>query len=72
MITEQNIKDAYKNPKIKRQIDYYGLTPSDIEFQCVELMDFKKSDKAMIIGYSLLAGKVVSYLVSLEHEKTKG
>lgn len=68
---QQIIKDTYdNNPKLKVQLDYYGLTLDDVGVQFMQSNEYYNRDEPIILGYSMQDEKVVNCFVSFTHDKT--
>lgn len=69
---QQIIHDTYdNNPKLKEQLDYYGLTLDDVGIQFIQSNEYHKREEPIILGYSMQDEKVVNCFVSFIHNKTE-
>ena len=69
---QQIIQDTYdNNPKLKEQLDYYGLSLDDVGVQFIQSNEYYKRDEPITLGYSMQDEEVVSCFVSFVHPKTE-
>ena len=68
---QQIIQDTYdNNPKLKEQLDLYGLTLDDVGVQFIQSNEYYNHGEPIILGYSTQEEKVVNCFVSFTHIKT--
>ena len=68
---QQIIQDTYDtNPKLKEQLDLYGLTLDDVGVQFIQSNEYHMHNEPVILGYSIEDDEVVSCFVSFTHAKT--
>jgi len=67
---QQIIKDTYDtNPKLKTQLDYYGLTIDDVGVTFIQSMEYFNNNAPITLGYDLKSDKVVSCSILFIHSK---
>lgn len=68
----QIVQDTYdNNPKLKEQLDFYGLTLEDVGIQFIQSNEYYNHNEPIILYYSLEEEKVIRCFVSFTHIKTE-
>jgi len=69
---QQIIQDTYdNNPKLKEQLDYYGLTLDDVGIQFIQSNEYHKQDKTFILGNSMQDEEVISCSIFLSTQRQR-
>ena len=62
--TQQIIQDTHDtNPKLKEQLELYGLTLEDVGVQMIQSKEYHEQNKPIMLGYSMQDEEVVSLSV---------